>query len=136
MYKFMKKIACLFIVFLAIGFSLKAQDKDSLQQYIGKFNFPEGGIVSYVAVTVEAGKLNFSSDKGTGTLEKVVTDSFNIPEYQGTAKYVRNGESKITGVIIDVMGYHLEGTKEVPAMALLIDRQRYLKLETNQLLVR
>ncbi|MBY0482480.1 MAG: hypothetical protein K2Q21_14080 [Chitinophagaceae bacterium] len=132
----MKKIAYLFIAFLAIGFSVKAQDKDSLQQYIGKFTFPEGNIVSYVTVTLEAGKLNFSSDKGTGTLEKIAADSFNIPEYQGTAKYVRSADSKITGVVIDVMGYHLEGTKEIPAIALLMDRQRYLKLETNQLAVR
>lgn len=129
----MKKITYLLIAFIAIGFTAKAQD--SLAQYTGKFNFPEGSIVSYVTVTAEAGKLSFSSDKGTGTLERVATDSFAIPEYQGTGKYVRNAENKITGVVIDVMGYHLEGVKEVPAIA-LIERKYYLKSERKQFAIR
>jgi hypothetical protein len=129
----MKKIVYLFIAFFAIGISVKAQD--SLAQYIGKFNFPEGSIVSYVTVTAEAGKLSFSSDKGSGTLERVATDSFTIPEYQGTGKYTRNGDNKVTGVIIDVMGYHIEGVKENPAIALL-DRQLYLKSERKQFAIR
>lgn len=129
----MKKITYFLIAFLAIGFSTKAQD--SLAQYTGKFNFPEGSIVSYVTVTAEAGKLNFSSDKGTGTLERVSADSFAIPEYQGTGKYTRNADNKIIGVVIDVMGYHLDGVKENPAIA-LIDRQLYLKRERKQFAVR
>lgn len=129
----MKKITFFLIAFLAIGFSTKAQD--SLAQYTGKFNFPEGSIVSYVTVTAEAGKLNFSSDKGTGTLERVSADSFAIPEYQGTGKYTRNADNKIIGVVIDVMGYHLDGVKENPAIA-LIDRQLYLKRERKQFAVR
>ncbi|MEI8074784.1 MAG: hypothetical protein WCH78_08545 [Bacteroidota bacterium] len=129
----MKKITYLLIAFLAIGFSSKAQD--SLAQYTGKFNFPEGSIVSYVAVTAENGKLNFSSDKGSGTLERVAADSFAIPEYQGTGKYTRNAENKITGVVIDVMGYHIEGVKEVPAIA-LIDPKYYLKSERKQFAIR
>lgn len=129
----MKKITFLVIAFFAIGLSAKAQD--SLAQYTGKFNFPEGSIVSYVTVTAENGKLNFSSDKGSGTLERVSADSFAIPEYQGTGKYTRNAENKITGVVIDVMGYHIEGVKENPAIALL-DRQLYLKSERKQFAIR
>jgi hypothetical protein len=129
----MKKITYLFIAFLAIGFSAKAQD--SLAQYIGKFNFPEGSIVSYVTVTAEAGKLSFSSDKGSGTIERVSADSFAIPEYQGTGKYTRNADNKVNGVIIDVMGYHIEGVKETPPVA-LIDRQLFLKSERKQFAIR
>jgi hypothetical protein len=129
----MKKIAYLLVAFIAIGFSAAAQD--SLAQYTGKFNFPEGSIVSYVTVTVEAGKLSFSSDKGTGTLERVALDSFAIPEYQGTGKYTRNADNKVVGVVIDVMGYHLEGVKEVPAIA-LIERKYYLKSERKQFAIR
>jgi uncharacterized protein YqjF (DUF2071 family) len=129
----MKKIAFAFIAFVAFGFSAKAQD--SLAQYIGKFNFPEGSIVSYVTVTAEAGKLSFSSDKGSGTLERVTADSFAIPEYQGTGKYTRNTDNKVNGVVIDVMGYHIEGVKETPAIA-LIDRQLYLKSERKQFAIR
>jgi len=129
----MKKIAFLLIAFFAIGFAAKAQD--SLAQYTGKFNFPEGSIVSYVTVTAENGKLSFSSDKGTGTLERVSADSFAIPEYQGTGKYTRNAEHKVTGVVIDVMGYHIEGVKENPAIA-LIDPKYYLKAERKQFAIR
>ena len=129
----MKKITYLLIAFFAIGLSAKAQD--SLAQYTGKFNFPEGSIVSYVTVTAEAGKLSFSSDKGTGTLERVAPDSFAIPEYQGTGKYTRNANNKVVGVVIDVMGYHLEGVKENPAIA-LIDPKYYLKSERKQFAIR
>ncbi len=129
----MKKMAYSLITFLVIGFSANAQD--SLAQYIGKFNFPEGSIVSYVTVTAEAGKLSFSSDKGSGTLERVTADSFAIPEYQGTGKYTRNADNKVNGVIIDVMGYHIEGVKEMPAIA-LIDRRLYLKSERKQFAIR
>jgi len=68
-------------------------------------------------------------------LERVAVDSFSIPEYQGTAKYTRNAESKVTGVVIDVMGYHIEGVKEVPAIALL-EKQFYLKRERKQFVIR
>lgn len=129
----MKKLVYLFIASFAIGISVKAQD--SLAQYTGKFNFPEGSIVSYVTVTAEGGKLNFSSDKGSGTLERVSADSFAIPEYQGTGKYTRNADNKVNGVIIDVMGYHIEGVKENPAIAML-DRQLYLKTERKQFAIR
>jgi hypothetical protein len=129
----MKKIAYLFFAFLAFGFSSKAQD--SLAQYTGKFNFPEGSIVAYVTVTAEAGKLSFSSDKGSGTLERITPDSFAIPEYQGTGKYTRNADNKVIGVVIDVMGYHLDGVKETPAIA-LIDRQLFLKSERKQFTIR
>jgi hypothetical protein len=128
----MKKIVYLFIAFIAIGFSAKAQD--SLAQFTGKYNFPEGSIVSYVTVTAEGGKLSFSSDKGTGTLERISADSFAIPEYQGTGKYTRNADNKIIGVVIDVMGYHLEGVKD--AAIVLIDRQLYLKSERKQFTIR
>jgi hypothetical protein len=129
----MKKIAYLFIAFITIGSYAKAQD--SLAQYTGKFNFPEGSIVAYVTVTAEGGKLSFSSDKGSGTLERVTADSFGIPEYQGTGKYTRNADNKVIGVVIDVMGYHLDGVKETPAIA-LIDRQLYLKSERKQFAIR
>ena len=132
----MKKISFLLIALIAIGTSIKAQDTLVLKQFTGKFIFPEGSIVNYVAVTVENGKLSFSSDKGTGTLEKVAEDSFSIPEYQGTGKYIRNADKKITGVVIDVMGYHMEGTKqEVVTTSFLMDRQPLLKAKRKQFVI-
>ena len=79
--------------------------------------------------------MSFSSDKGSGTIERVSADSFAIPEYQGTGKYTRNADNKVNGVIIDVMGYHIEGVKETPPVA-LIDRQLFLKSERKQFAIR
>lgn len=120
----MKKMAFLLMAMMGFGFMAQAQT-DSLQQYTGTFNFPEGSIVTYVTIAVDGGKLVFSSDKGNGSLEKVATDSFAIPEYQGTGKFVRNPDKAITSVVIDVMGYHLEGIKQ-KAVAML-DRKYFLK---------
>ena len=120
----MKKMAFLLMAMMGFGFMAQAQT-DSLQQYTGTFNFPEGSIVTYVTIAVDGGKLVFSSDKGNGSLEKVATDSFAIPEYQGTGKFVRNADKAITSVVIDVMGYHLEGIKQ-KAVAML-DRKYFLK---------
>ena len=132
----MKKISFLLIALIAIGTSIKAQDTLALNEYTGKFIFPEGSIVSYVAVTAEKGKLSFSSSQGTGTLEKVAEDSFSIPEYQGTGKYIRNADKKVTGVVIDVMGYHMEGTKqEVVTTTFLRDRQPMLKAKGKQFVI-
>ncbi|MEY2903825.1 MAG: hypothetical protein RLY89_2931 [Bacteroidota bacterium] len=120
----MKKMAFLLMAMMGFGFMAQAQT-DSLQQYTGKFTFPEGSIVSYVTISVDGGKLVFSSDKGNGSLEKVATDSFSIPEYQGTGKFVRNADNAITGVVIDVMGYHIEGTKDKTVA--ILDRKYLLK---------
>ena len=124
-----------FVLMAMMGFGLMAQAQtDSLQQYTGKFIFPEGGLVSYVSVSVDGGKLVFSSDKGSGSLEKVATDSFSIPEYQGTGKYVRNSDKKITGIVIDVMGYHLEGTKDKTVA--ILDRKYFLKNKGQEFFTR
>jgi len=129
----MKKMA--FVLMAMMGFGLMAQAQtDSLQQYTGKFIFPEGGLVSYVSVSVDGGKLVFSSDKGSGSLEKVATDSFSIPEYQGTGKYVRNADKNITGIVIDVMGYHLEGTKDKTVA--ILDRKYFLKNKGQEFFTR
>ncbi len=124
-----------FVLMAMMGFGLMAQAQtDSLQQYTGKFIFPEGGLVSYVSVSVDGGKLVFSSDKGSGSLEKVATDSFSIPEYQGTGKYVRNADKNITGIVIDVMGYHLEGTKDKTVA--ILDRKYFLKNKGQEFFTR
>ena len=120
----MKKMAFLLMAMMGFGFMAQAQT-DSLQQYTGTFNFPEGSIVTYVTIAVDGGKLVFSSDKGNGSLEKVATDSFAVPEYQGTCKFVRNADKAIVGIVIDVMGYHVEGTKDKTVA--LLDRKYFLK---------
>ncbi len=129
----MKKMAFLLMAMMGFGFMAQAQT-DSLQQYTGKFSFPEGSIVSYVTISVDGAKLVFSSDKGSGSLEKVATDSFSIPEYQGTGKFVRNADKVITSVVIDVMGYHLEGIKDKTVA--ILDRKYLLKSKGQESITR
>jgi hypothetical protein len=129
----MKKMAFLLMVMMGFGFMAQAQT-DSLQQYTGKFVFPEGSVVSYAHFYLENGKILFNSDKGPGSLEKIVADSFAVPEYQGTCKYVRNADKAIIGIIIDVMGYHVEGTKEKTVA--ILDRKYLLKSKSQETFTR
>ncbi len=106
----MKKVTLLFSLFIAVCFSLKAQD--SLQQYAAKYKFPEGSAVTEVTVALENGALMVNSAMGNAALEKTGTDQFAIPAYNGTVLFIRNEAKKITGIKIDVMNISLEGTRE------------------------
>ena len=129
----MKKMAFLLMAMMGFGLMVEAQT-DSLQQYTGTFNFPEGSIVTYVTISVDGGKLVFTSDKGPGSLEKVAVDSFSIPEYQGTGKFLRNADKAITSIVIDVMGYHLEATKQKTVA--MLDRKYLLKSKGQETFTR
>lgn len=93
--------------------------KDStLQQYVGKYKFPDGSVVAEVTVAVEDGALTMTSSAGTSALEKKSDDVYVIVQFQGTAKFNRNADKKITGVSIEAMGYQLEGTKSEETIAM------------------
>lgn len=106
----MKKVTLLLSLFIAVCFSLKAQD--SLQQYVAKYKFPEGSAVTEVTVALENGSLMVNSSLGNAALEKTDTDKFTMPAYNGTVVFTRNEAKKITGIKIDVMNISLEGTRE------------------------
>jgi hypothetical protein len=106
----MKKVTLLLSLFIAVCFSLKAQD--SLQQYVAKYKFPEGSAVTEVTVALENGALMVNSTMGNAALEKTGTDQFAMPAYNGTVVFTRNEAKKITGIKIDVMNITLEGTRE------------------------
>lgn len=111
------------ILFCCLSFSLvslaQAQQtppKDSaLQQFVGKYKFPDGSVVTEVTVEIEDTVLTMTSSAGTSLLEKQTEDLYTIVQYQGTAKFNRDANKKIIGVSILAMGYELEGTKEQPA---------------------
>lgn len=119
------------LLFLCIGLSffalLQAQNApvaDTLiQQYLGKYSFPEGSVVTEVTVTLDSGILTMTSTAGVSPLEKQSDDLYNIIQFQGTAKFNRDSTRKVIGVSIDAMGYQLEG-KKVPDMMTRIYRQR------------
>lgn len=111
----MKKWLLLFC--MALCSLVQAQDapKDTtLKEFTGKYVFPDGSVVSEVQVTLSSdGVLTSSSTAGVSELVKVENqkDFFEIPRFQGTAKFIRNEKGVVIGVAIDAMGYKLEGTK-------------------------
>ncbi len=125
----MKK-AFLFLCFVLGSFVFaQAQDapaKDSaLQQFVGKYKFPDGSVVAEVIVALEEGALTMSSSAGTSALEKQGEDVYTIVQFQGSAKFVRDSNRRIIGVNINAMGYQLEGTK-VETRPLALQKKRFI----------
>ncbi len=106
MKKFLFSLFALTLVFLA-----QAQQDTTLQQYTGKYKFPEGSVVTEVTVSLEKGVLYSSSVMGSSELRKTAeSDVFEIVAYNGTATFKRT-EGKITGLHILVGDIIMEGTK-------------------------
>jgi hypothetical protein len=85
---------------------------DSLQEYTGKYKFPEGSAVTEVIVTFENGILSASSSQGSSELKKIDKDIFEVVAYSGKATFKRNEQAKLKGVVIEIEDLILEGTKE------------------------
>jgi len=97
-------------------FMLSAQEtpkQDSLQEYTGKYKFPEGSVVTEITVTIENGVLYATSLMGNSELKKIEKDIFEVVAYSGKATFKRNEEAKLNGVKIEVEDLILEGTKEI-----------------------
>ena len=103
------------VVIEAMGYHLEGNKEMPVSlfaEYIGKYKFPDGSVVNQVTVLLDGNNLTSASDAGTTVLEKVAGDTFNVVSFQGTAVFKRDANKKIIGVVIDAMGYHLEGKKE------------------------
>lgn len=105
----MKKLFLSFIVLA--GFLTVNAQTDSLQQYTGKYKFPEGNPVTEITVSLDAGVLTANSAMGSSELKKVEGDAFEIVVYGGMATFKRNDEKKITGVNVVVGDLNMDGTK-------------------------
>lgn len=92
---------------------------DSLQQYTGKYKFPDGSVVTEIIVTLDSTVLTANSAMGSTELKKIEGDVFEIVVYGGTATFKRNTENKISGVQILVGDINMEGTK---TEELMVDR--------------
>lgn len=106
----MKKLL-LTLVFIT-GFFACLYSQDTLHQYTGKYNFPEGSVVREITVTIENNSLMMGSPIGNASLVKETEDSFAMPGFNGIALFKRDSNKKITTVSIDILGLKLEGTKE------------------------
>ncbi len=91
--------------------SVRAQT-DSLQEYTGKFKFPDGNPVTEINMVFENGLLTGTSVLGNSEFRKTETkDVFDIVAYAGVATFRRNAEGKITGMRVQVNDLDMEGTK-------------------------
>lgn len=128
----MKKIMMI-CLFLGIASLIQAQQKDStLQDFIGKYKFPDGSIVTEVTVSIEGDGLMMGSSVGDSPLAKLGEDLFAITAYDGTAQFKRDANKKVVGVSINAGGYSLEGTKSdttaiTRVSAFYYDRQSFLQ---------
>lgn len=102
----------LMLSFFAISLALlaAAQQDSTLQQYTGKYKFPEGSVVTEVTVALENGVLLANSPMGSSELKKTEADVFEIVAYGGTATFKRT-EGKVSGVQMIVGDIILEGMK-------------------------
>ncbi|MES2774058.1 MAG: hypothetical protein V4722_07725 [Bacteroidota bacterium] len=109
----MKKL--LFTLLFIAGSFVYVYSQDSLQQYTGRYNFPEGSVVREINVTVENNALMMGSMMGNANLVKDSEDNFRMPGFNGLAMFKRDSNKKVNTVSIDVMGLKLEGIKETSA---------------------
>lgn len=107
----MKKIMLSVLVILAFS-AAQAQTDTLMQQYTGKYVFPDGSPVKEIGVIVEEGILTATSAMGNSELRKTETkDVFEVVAYAGTATFKRNADGKINGLQIQVQDVNMEGTK-------------------------
>ncbi len=99
-------------LFLAFLGSVSAQT-DSLQEYTGKYKFPEGNPVTEIGVVVENGILTATSVMGNSELKKTDSkDIFEIVAYGGTATFNRGEDGKVKTMRVQVQDVDMEGTRE------------------------
>ncbi len=100
------------ICLLLTSSAINAQT-DSLQEYTGKYKFPDGSPVTEIGVVVESGLLTATSVMGNSELRKTDTkDVFEVVAYAGTATFTRSDDGKIKTLRIQVQDIDMEGTKE------------------------
>lgn len=102
----------IFTILSLIVFNTVFANIDStLKEFVGKYVFPEGSVVSEIAVVQEGEALSMVAPIGSSPLERKEGDLFAVTQFSGTAQFTRDASKKIIGVVIDAMGYHLEGTR-------------------------
>lgn len=111
----MKKIAFSILASLSV-ICVNAQSepapKPPLEDFVGKYVFPEGSVVPDVDVTLSGSALTMTSAAGSSVLNELGRDSFQIVEFNGIAVFKRGEDKKVNGVHIEAQGYVLDGQKK------------------------
>lgn len=85
---------------------------DTLQEYTGKYKFPDGSPVAEIGVVLENGILTATSAMGNSELRKTDTkDVFEVVAYAGTATFRRGDDSKVKTMRIQVQDIDMEGNR-------------------------
>ncbi|GAB6122606.1 hypothetical protein JCM30204_37550 [Dysgonomonas termitidis] len=96
---------------------MNAQVKTDLQDYTGRYVFPEGSLAEDAVISiVNDTVLNITASVGECDLKYVEGETFALPQYGGSIVFNRNAENKIDGftVSIPMAGIDsLEARKEV-----------------------
>jgi hypothetical protein len=111
----MKKIIFSFLLCLsamAINAQADPAPPPPLEDFIGKYVFPEGSVVPEIDITVTNSVISMNSVAGASTCTRLGADSFLIDQFSGTAVFKRGEDKKVTGVHIEAMGYILDGQKQ------------------------
>jgi len=105
----MKKI--FLSLFVTVAFLSVNAQTDSLQQYTGKYKFPDGSPVAEITITIDNGLLMAASAMGSTEFKPTSTAGvFEIVAYGGTATFKKT-EGKVTSVQILVGDVNIEGAK-------------------------
>src|ERR1043165_620093 len=102
-------IATLFIVALS---AQTDKPKPPLEDFVGKYVFPDGSVVPDVDVTLSSNALTMASTAGVSALVELGIDSFQIVEFSGIAVFKRGDDKKVNAVHIEAAGYVLDGQKK------------------------
>ncbi len=114
----MKKLFAVSFSVICLSVVSFAQTDSTGKDLLGKYLFPDGSVVADVTVSFVDSTLSMTSSAGTSELVKQGVDVYTIIAFQGTAQFKRDSVSKkVTGVIIDAMGYHLEGIRDTATTA-------------------
>ena len=106
----MKKFILLFTVFVTSCLATRAGE--SLEEYVAKYKFPQGSIISEASVVYENGTLHLTSSLGSTSLEITGDDKFYMPANSGTVVFIRNRAKKITGMKFDLQNISVDGNRE------------------------
>lgn len=101
-----------FFFIITLNAQTEPTPKPPLEDFVGKYVFPDGSVVPEVDVILSGNALSMSSTAGTSALAEMGIDSFQIIEFSGIAVFKRGDDKKVNGVHIEAMGYVLDGQKK------------------------
>lgn len=121
----MKKL--LFTLSMFFGFvAANAQTDTLLQQYTGKYVFPDGSPVKEIGVVIQEGVLTATSVMGNSELRKTENkDVFEIVAFAGTATFKRNEAAKVNALQIQVQDVNMEGTKTEESLTYYLRKEEH-----------